>query len=291
MNIAAVSSSVTNLKKAVPSEIVLPQREPDCAKIVQISDLHLFEDPSQLLDNLNPATSFHQVLALLQQELANIDLLLVSGDLVHEISEKNYQQVFDCLDSLGIPYQCIAGNHDVTQELDPELPFEQRRHIAMPAHHRLASRVKVSLPYWDILLTNSAVAGQVYGKFDEMTLDWLQSQLTIAKKPCVIVAHHPMVAVNARWIDSHQLQNADKFWQVVSPYADIVKAIFVGHIHHENHVLHNGIHLFSTPSTCVQFAPFQDDFTTDTKKTAGLRWITLYNNANLATGIKRIDTM
>lgn len=278
----------------LPFQTVCPNRvgqsQAHCLSIIQISDLHIFENMSHNVGGINHFDNFQQIIAKLRHSPTPIDLVLVTGDLVHEISPQNYAQVFAQLDTLGVPYFCIAGNHDVTQELDAELPFYQRRHIGMPAHARLLNCERLCLPHWDILLLDSSVAGNIYGRFDKDSLEWLNNQLQTITRPCVIFAHHPMVSVNSEWIDNHRLQDSAYFWEVVTPYTDKLKAIFVGHIHQENHAYYQGISLFSTPSTSVQFQPFHDEFCIDIQKKAGFRWITLYNNGNLATGIQRLSS-
>jgi Icc protein len=48
--------------------------------------------------------------------------------------------------------------------------------------------------------------------------------------------------------------------------------------------------VFGCPSTSLQFKPLCKDYTID-EIAPGLRWINLYNNGLLATGIKRTDTI
>lgn len=275
--------------------ISLPQRHHEHVSIIQISDLHLFEDLEFDMGNLNYHDCLQKVIQAIKththDDLSSIDLLAVTGDIVHEITPTTYDQVFAILDSLKVPYLCIAGNHDVTQELDPDLPFPQRRHLPMPVHPRLARCQRVSFPNWNLLFLDTSLAGSVYGRLNQESLDWLNNELATATRPCVIFAHHPMLKVNANWIDTHRLQNSQAFWEVVTHYPNTLKAIFVGHIHQEIHAIYQGTHLFSTPSTSGQFTPFEHDFNLDHEQQAGFRWITLYNNGNLATGIKRIDTM
>ena len=75
------------------------------------------------------------------------------------------------------------------------------------------------------------------------------------------------------------------------PYLDRIKAIFVGHIHQEMHKINYGHLCFACPSTSsIQFKPLCKDYTID-EIAPGLRWINLYNNGLLATGIKRTDTI
>lgn len=255
----------------------------DHFSIIQISDLHLADAYSDtpLLD---------KVLQDLGNSTVPIELIVVTGDLVQSIDTAIYEKIFTKLDKLTIPYVCIAGNHDVTEELDSHLPFEQRQHVAMPPHPRLRDKYTVMTPHWQLLFCDSTVSGQIHGNFSNETLAWLANQLATAKKPCVLFCHHHVLPVHSAWIDAHITQNYATFWQVIKPYSQTLSAIFTGHIHQEQNQVYQGVAVYTVPSLSVQFLPFSDDFALDTEAKAGYRWITLYNNAKLATGVKRMDT-
>lgn len=269
----------------MPSQQLI-QRHPDYVSLVQISDLHLSEQPDGKLTSPN----FEAVVAMIQRDFKMVDLLAVTGDLLQWPSQAGYIRLFSQLDKLDIAYTAIAGNHDVTRELDAELPFEARRHIPVAVDSRLVNCYVTESQYWDIVWLDSSVSGKIAGQFSQQTLTWLQQTLEASDKPCIIFAHHPMAVVDSAWIDAHRLKNAEAFWQIVAPFAHRVQGIFVGHVHQENQLIAHGIALFTCPSTSVQFRPFCRDYTLD-NLTAGLRWITLYNNGRLATGIKRLDTI
>ena len=62
----------------------------------------------------------------MQQALSDdvrCDLIIVTGDLVDEVESAVYDYIFATLQATNIPFVCIAGNHDVTDEVGKELPF------------------------------------------------------------------------------------------------------------------------------------------------------------------------
>lgn len=266
------------------------QAHPDYLSLVQISDLHLYADPQQLYNGINPANNFEQIRRIIVEDFAASDGLMVTGDILQQPNFDDYTQFFQQLDTLNTPYVCIAGNHDVTLELDGHLPFTERRHEPVCADNRLVNCYKISSPFWDILCIDSSVIGKVHGHFSEETLRWVTKTLAESDKFCVIFSHHPMALVGSAWIDQHTLDNSDAFWSVVKPFGNKLKGVFVGHVHQELQLIQHGFSLFTCPAVSVQFKSFCEDYTLDTL-TAGLRWLTLYNNGTLATGIKRIDTI
>lgn len=272
----------------LPSSI--SQHHADYFSIIELSDLHLFDDPNKLMNGVNTADTFESVLSLVKQQRDNVDLLVLTGDLCHEPTPKNYDRLFAALDDINIPFVAIPGNHDVTLELDHHLPFAQRRHLPVKADSRLQTRYSIATDYWDLLLLDSSCEGHSHGEFDEQSLRWLAQQLANADRPCAIFCHHPMVLIDSAWLDKYTIINSERFWEVVMPYLDRIKAIFVGHIHQEMHKITYGTSVFGCPSTSLQFKPLCKDYTID-EIAPGLRWINLYNNGLLATGIKRTDTI
>lgn len=277
--------------------------------IVQLSDLHL-----TLAEDSNTA-NFDRVIADLADCDRQIDLVVVTGDLVQTIDDRLYEQIFAKLDKLGLPYVCIAGNHDVTQELDCHLPFEQRRHVAMLPHPRLVDRHVVTTPHWQLLFCNSAVAGQIAGAFSPEALRWLAKQLTATDKPSILFCHHHVLPLDSAWLDGHIAKNYPELWQVIaqtspasplsqpslstpslsaspqsSPLFSKLVAIFTGHVHQEQSLCYQGVTVYTVPSLSVQFLPRSDAFAIESDAQIGYRWITLYNNGQLATGVKKINT-
>ncbi len=67
-----------------------------------------------------------------------------------------------------------------------------------------------------------------------------------------------------------------------------MKAIFTGHVHQQSDNDFFGIPLYTTPSTCFQFAPRQREFGVDARPPA-YRWIDLHDSGELATGVVWVD--
>jgi Icc protein len=91
--------------------------------------------------------------------------------------------------------------------------------------------------------------------------------------------------VGSAWVDRLGLKNADVFWEAVQPYSQVKNVLF-GHIHQVYSGNKNGIHLYSAPSTCIQFKPNTERFALDFLP-PGYRWIDLRSNGALETGVTR----
>ena len=262
--------------------------------ILQITDLHLSSHVPAVADQISSevAVCQYNFEAIIKQALSaerRCDLILVTGDLVDKVQAEIYDHIFAVLQATGIPFACIAGNHDVTDEDDSELPFFQRQLIARAADERLLSRHVIETEHWQLLLLDSSIAGKVAGELTTTDIDWLYQQLQTCAKPALIALHHHLIPVDSDWIDHHMVKNADTFWQRMAAFEHL-KVIISGHTHQEQVRYRQGVTVYSTPSTCYQFEPFADDFAYDKNALPGYRWLQLANNGEVASWVKRLDT-
>lgn len=256
--------------------------------ILQITDLHLYGDPNQRMGKVNCQQNFE---AILQQALSEdpltCDLILVTGDLVNEIKPCIYDRLFERLSQTGVPFACIAGNHDVTDELKSELPFDQRQFIAKPADPRLADQQVIETPYWQILLINSAVPGLIAGHISEQHIKWLRHQLSQNHKPALLALHHHIIPMDSAWIDEHIASGTEAFWQMISDFSHL-KVIINGHTHQQSTDEKQGVTIYTTPATSYQFKPGEDEFAYDIEAGPGYRWIQLNKDGSVTSWVNRL---
>lgn len=216
-------------------------------KLVQITDCHLQNDPTQLYRDLDVERHFDQVL---ERALAqNPDILLLTGDLVHHGGPQGYQRLHRKLSSLAVPCYWIPGNHD-----DAEL----MQQIGGAMNLRT-----VEQGGWAIILLDSTSEpdGRGSGSLAQQELDYLQKMLSLyADKPVLIALHHNPLPVASGWQDEIMLANAEAFRDVIDAHQN-VQAVICGHVHQQWQLQRNGVTLYTTPASSVQFKPCCDDFT------------------------------
>lgn len=264
--------------------------------ILQITDLHLSTPVSSSVDgdtNNSEATVCQQCFETVLQQALNsdirCDLIIVTGDLVNEVKPAIYDHIFEVLQATHIPFACIAGNHDVTDEIGSDLPFFERELIAQPADPRLLSRHVIETDRWQLLLLDSSITGKVAGEITPTDIDWLCERLDACDKPALIALHHHVIPVDSDWIDTHMAENSVDFWQHLLGF-DHLKVIISGHTHQEQVRHRQGVTVYSTPSTCYQFKPYENDFSYDKSVPPGYRWLQLANNGKVASWVERLDT-
>ena len=253
--------------------------------ILQITDLHLstpvfVDENNTYSDDVACQHSFEAVLQQALNEDIRCDLIIVTGDLVNRVKSSIYDHIFDVLQSTQIPFACIAGNHDVTDENGKDLPFFQRELVAQPADSRLLSRHVIETEYWQLLLLDSSISGKVAGEITPTDINWLCERLSTCNKPALIALHHHIVPVDSGWIDTHMAENTESFWEHMAPFEQL-QVVISGHTHQEQVRLRQGVTVYSTPSTCYQFKPYEDDFSYDEHALPGYRWLQLANNGTV----------
>jgi len=260
--------------------------------VLQITDMHLSTVKSVIDKNSTSECCTRSFEAVLKQALSEdirCDLILVTGDLVNEVKPDIYDYIFEVLHATNIPFACIAGNHDVTDELGGELPYFRRQLVPQPADTRLLSRHVINTDYWQILLLNSAIPGKIAGEVTNADIDWLCVQLSACDKPALIALHHHVMLMHSEWIDAHIADNVSTCWQRMAAFPHL-RVVISGHTHQEQVRYHNGVTVYTTPSTCYQFKPYEDEFAYDTSALPGYRWLQLANTGQVASWVKRLDT-
>lgn len=262
--------------------------------VLQITDLHLSSHVPASGNDISSEVAICQYSfeAIIKQALSKeirCDLIIVTGDLVNIVQPAIYDHIFAVLQETGIPFAWVAGNHDVTDEKNEDLPFFQRTLVARAADSRLLSRHVIESEHWQLLLLDSSVTGKVEGEITATDIDWVCEQLTSCTKPALIALHHHVLPIESKWIDNHMAENAEDFWQRTTSFEQL-SVIINGHTHQEHVCHHQGVTVYSTPSTCYQFKPFEDNFAYDKNARPGYRWLQLANNGKVASWVERLDT-
>ena len=252
--------------------------------LLQISDFHLFSDPRAELMGLNTHDSLDSVLSHIRSGNRKPDLIIASGDLVHDGSSAGYQRMEKMLGSLPAPVYCMPGNHDDKQRLRDLLGRQ------CSERHNVCAPNRVDLDGWRLILLDTVVNGEKYGHISTQELHRLEQELdSAADRQILIFLHHQPVPAGSAWLDSMQVKNAEALFDIVDSFSP-VRAIAWGHVHQAFEGERNGVRLFSTPSTCIQFAPASERFALD-QTPPGWRWFELGPDGRLDSDVERLQTL
>lgn len=246
-------------------------------KIIQITDTHILDDEAPSFNDYDTSASLKKITEEIIKVDSDVDLILLTGDLVHEATETSYQKLADHLSVLTTPILCLPGNHD-----NPEL----MKYVMGSNGYDTGNLIKAG--EWLIVLLNTCVIGEHRGKLSNEELDFLRFCLeSNSENPCLIALHHHPVKINSSWMDAMGLINSEKFINIIDDFKQ-VKAVIWGHIHQEFECNRNNVRLLGTPSTCLQFKPESDAFDVDNKPPA-YRRLLLKSDGSVDTNVIYLD--
>lgn len=244
--------------------------------IIQITDCHLFSDISKLgYNEVNPFNSLQLVLE--QVKLADIDWIIVTGDISADGSEQSYQNFMSLIRQLNLSESLlvIAGNHDNLAHMQKHFPAKSlclhRPHFAIADN-------------WHVHLLHTPTATSI-GHISTASLNALEEYLTDHSDGYHLIAvhHHPISC--GGWMDKHEWQNRQTFTATVADHP-AVKGVIYGHIHTASEIQQAHCLYMACPATCWQFAT-QDTFALSPLQ-PGYRVINLTKNGQINTTVHRL---
>lgn len=243
------------------------------ALVVQLTDPHLFAEPNVML-GVDTEASLRAVVDMVERNHREADLLLATGDLSNDGTALSYGRFAAAVAPLGLPVRCLPGNHDRREQLTDALG-------------NWADAV-TDIGAWRIVLLDSTVAGSNAGHLARSQLDLLDRALAGCDgRPALVALHHNAVQVSAEWHDPMMLDNAPDLFRRLGRWHN-TRVLLWGHVHQEFDRRRGNVRMLASPSTCFQFTIRDGRHRLD-PVAPGYRWLKLYADGSVATGVKRLD--
>lgn len=257
-------------------ETEISVKEADCIRLVQITDTHIFASRGEKFSDMDTELSLAAVIDEIRRK-ESIDLVLASGDLVHDPLEEAYARLRSQLQRLMVPVWCLPGNHD-----DPDM----MKHLLNQGN--LSTTKIVRAGQWQIILLDSFISGSHGGRLSPQELVFFRWAMKQSQGSQVLVClHHHPVSIASSWMDGMMLENPAEFFSVLDEYKH-ARGVIWGHIHQEFRSERNGVVLYGSPSTCVQFKPGSESFARDELGPA-YSVIELYGDGRVSIRVQRIE--
>lgn len=253
----------------------------DTLRLLQVTDPHLSANIGRAMRGVDTYRSLQDVL----DQTADLgwlpDAILATGDLVHDGTRQGYEHFRKLLGRFAARNNArvftLPGNHDdpeTMREILSNEPFQYCGHADLAA--------------WRMIFLDTWLAVDAGGLLRDSELERLDDLLNEAGDKHVLVClHHHPVDMGSRWLDSVGLRNADRFLEIIGRHAN-VRSVVWGHVHQEYDNIRNGVRYMSSPSTCAQFKPHNDDFALD-ELPPGFRWLELAADGSISTGVEWTD--
>lgn len=256
----------------------LSRRHDAPAMLVQLTDSHLFGEPDTMMLGVNTDASLRAVLRQIEADGKHPDLLLATGDLSQDGEAAGYRRFADILSQSGAleraSIRCLPGNHDLPAVLRQELPEW--------------SAPVTDVGAWRVVTLDTTVPGSNAGHLADSQLDMLEAALAQAPgRHTLLAMHHNPMQIDSHWHDSMMIDNPQALFKRLTHWPQ-VRVLLWGHVHHEFDRRRHNLRMLATPSTCFQFSIRDGKHVVD-NMAPGYRWIKLYQDGSMATGVRRVQ--
>ena len=250
----------------------------DAIRILHVTDPHLHADPATQLYGVRTDRSFRAVIErALGDEQWQPDVVLATGDLVEDRSQKGYERFREIMRPCGLPILCLPGNHDDPARMSQILNEDN---FSFCATHDIGP--------WRVIMLNSHLPEDEGGQLSGSELARLDAALAGSNEQHVLVCvHHQPIDMGSQWLDGYGLRNATALLSILKRYP-CAKGIVWGHVHQASDRQHQNLRLLSTPSTCAQFTPGTVTCVMDTRP-PGFRRLNLAADGAISTDVLWLD--
>lgn len=210
--------------------------------LVQLSDTHVGADWGVGDPIAGLRSSVDAVLDLPQAP----DAVLVSGDLVENRTDEEYERFLELVAPLDAPLHVLPGNHDDRSVL--------RRHFGLAGSGDDPVQYAVDLGPLRLIALDSTRPGEDAGALDPRRLDWLDTELRAhPDTPTLIAMHHPPLWTGIPALDRMGLPDADRraLAEVLASHGQVARLV-AGHLHRTMVGQVGGRPVLVVPSTFAQ---------------------------------------
>ncbi len=222
--------------------------------ILHLSDTHLFGDDSRHYGVVDTEAALSRALDQFSG-IAELDLLVLSGDLSDDGSPRSYQKLLSIVEPWAAERRThviyAMGNHDLRASFRQVLGSGHGTGTATNAIDPTPSSsgpvdAVSTLGPWRIVTIDSSVPGAGYGELESGQLAWLAEVLaTPAEAGTVLVIHHPPAPAYTPLLQALELYNPEDLLDAIG--GGDVRVILSGHYHHPLHQTFAGIPVIVTP--------------------------------------------
>lgn len=212
--------------------------------IVQITDSHIMPEGQHWRDDVKAKTDIRlkSVVENINRLQTQPDLVIHTGDIVDNGSIDSYIHAKRILDKLNAKYFLTCGNHD---------NFANLKHVFTDHKYwdknRFSSYIIDYLPI-KIIVLDTQVSGEEYGKLCEHRIRWLTDALNNSKKDTMIFLHHFPIEVNNPLFDNLNLLESNSLLELILKHDNIL-GLYCGHYHYAKKDFFAGKVCWISPST------------------------------------------
>jgi 3',5'-cyclic-AMP phosphodiesterase len=195
-------------------------------RIAQLSDPHVRIPGNPLSGRVETLPYLERAISTVEALRPRPDLVLITGDIVDQMSAEEYAFAKQALDRLTLPTFVLPGNHDDRTGMAATLGAYLGDVLGTDCLAYAVDRFPVR-----VLMLDSAIPMRGQGRLGEGQLEWLRNELAAQPgRPTLIALHHPPFEVGIGFMEKYGLLDRTELGAVISRHAQVV-GVVAGHIH------------------------------------------------------------
>lgn len=213
--------------------------------VLQFTDTHLYGDSSSRMRGVDTYDTFRETVAHALANEGSPDFILLTGDVSMDETSQSYERVREIIEPINVPVYFLPGNHDCFETMKWAFKKGSQSNIR---HDR-----SFSAGNWLFVLLDSVLPQKVEGRLSDEELARLDEELSRhADFNALVCLHHNAMPITKVPEDDKGLENAGAFFRLLDGHKN-VRGVLWGHVHGEYQLSRNGVPLYASPSTCIQF--------------------------------------
>ena len=213
--------------------------------IAQISDTHILAKSTDEAVGERRSEDLRRCLADINRQGA--DVVVHTGDSVHQGLPEEYAHLREILDGLDAPYFPIPGNrdhHGALRAAFGDLPYLPRG----------GDHFQYAVDDYPVRLValDSVAAGERKGVFCERRRAWLEETLAREpERPTLLFIHHPPFDIGEHYVGGYRrAEDAEALAAVVARHSQVM-GLLCGHVHCGHRASWGGTVAITVPSVAV----------------------------------------
>ncbi|OFW84055.1 MAG: hypothetical protein A2018_02915 [Alphaproteobacteria bacterium GWF2_58_20] len=199
--------------------------------IVQLSDIHLTRPGERTFDGTHDSeASTRAAIAHINNLSPQPDLILITGDIVHNGTPEEYAFASQLLSGLRAPFFVVPGNHDDRTLM--AMTFSPMGALP-PNHHEDSEFLQYTIEDHPVrmIALDTSIPGEPRGNLCPRRTAWLADRLAEdPDRPTLIFMHHPPMRTGIRIMDNWRCFGTEGLSDLLSLYTN-VELILCGHLH------------------------------------------------------------
>ena len=226
---------------------------------VQISDTHIGPTQGYTNHGIASVPALQRLVDRINQLPKKPDFVIHSGDITADPDTVSALQAKTILSRLRMPIYYVRGNHDAATDIKTFMEMGPMEDLSSE-ENRLTYRFEMKGFQFLVLDTMGPLESQPQGYLSSEQLNLLRKEAATDGLPLVVFLHHPVLPLDAPWLDANMLvMNGKEVHEALVAAGDRLRGVFLGHIHQSIQTIRDGVLYVAAPSSVVQFTSWPSD--------------------------------